>query len=91
MTGKKIIKIFMAFEKCLSKKLKKMNDSFADFCGGVSVFQGKALDFLFPFSEPFKARRGLRGLPNKMHFVSQNAYLAVIITWLPRLVTKAKK
>ena len=52
--------------------------------------KGKALDFSFLFSEQIKARRGIRGLPNKMNFVSQNAYLAVINIWLPKLVTKAK-
>lgn len=90
MAAKKIIGFFKAFEKCLSKKWEKMKSSFADFCEGVSIFQGKALDFSFLFSEQIKARRGIRGLPNKMNFVSQNAYLAVINIWLPKLVTRAK-
>lgn len=90
MAAKKIIGFFKASEKCLSKKMKKMKDSFAEICEGVSIFQGKALDFSFLFSEQMKARRGIRGLPNKMNFVSQNAYLAVINIWLPKLVTKAK-
>lgn len=61
MAAKKIIGFFKAFEKCLSKKWEKMKSSFADFCEGVSIFQGKALDFSFLFSEKIKARMGLRG------------------------------
>ena len=79
MAAKKMNRFSMAFEKCLVKKLKKMNDSLAEICEGVSIFQGRALNFFYSFSEQIKARRGIRGLPNKMHFVSQNAYLAVII------------
>lgn len=90
MAAKKIIGFFKAFEKCLSKKWEKMKSSFADFCEGVSIFQGKALDFSFLFSEQIKARRGIRGLPNKMNFVSQNAYLAVNISVCNRAVTENK-
>lgn len=79
MAAKKMSRFSMAFEKCLVKKLKKMNDSLTDSCEGVSIFQGRALNFFFSFSEQIKARRGIRGLPNKIHFVSQNAYLAVNI------------